>query len=185
MPLGHLGACSSDLLDAEAAIRQYSKDYCDIVSNRPKPCGLPPYIQPPKNSVRWQPKNQIAMPVGPETATDILVFEERVPLGYDGILVSLTNIWGGTGFLEGSGDITWRVKLDRRFIPFFDSVVTTLGSLAVPFDVVGQGIPLLSGQLFQYYVNFLVGSDARLNAGGLTICAATGYIWPRERLAGL
>jgi hypothetical protein len=182
MPLGTLGACPSDLLEAEAAIRKYSREYCEIITGRPRPCGLPPYIQPPKNAVRWQPKLALAIPPGPETATDLLVFEQRIPLGYDGILVALTNIWNGTGFIEASGDITWRVKIDRRFIPFFDSIITTLGSLAVPFDVVGQGIPLLSNQLVQYYVNFGIGSDARLNAGGMTICAATGYIWPRERL---
>jgi len=182
MPLGQLGACSSDLLEAEASIRKYTREYCEILRSRPQPSGLPPYIQPPKNAVRWQPRNSLVIPVAP-AAVDQLVFEERVPLGYDGILVALTNVWNGTGFIEASGDITWRTKLDRRFIPFFDTITTTLGSLAVPFDVVGQGIPLLSGQLFQYYANFAAGSENRLNVGGMTICAATGYIWPRERLA--
>jgi hypothetical protein len=187
MPLGSLGACSTDLLQAEASIRKYSKEYCDIITGRPRPCGLPPYIQPPRNAVRWQPGKDkpLTIPVGPETATDLLVFGERVPLGYDGILVALTNIWNGTGFVEASGSITWRAKIDRRFIPYFDTILTTLGSLAVPFDIVGQGIPLLSGQLVQYFVNFAVGSDALLNVGGMTICAATGYIWPRERVEGL
>lgn len=187
MPLGNLGACSSDLLEAEASIRSYTKAYCDIMAHRAKPCGLPAYIQPPKNAVRWQPGKDkpLTIPVGPETGLDILVWSERIPLGYDGILVALTNIWNGTGFVEASGDITWRVKIDRRFIPYYDTILTTLGSLSVPFDIVGQGIPLLSNQLVQYFVNFAVGSDARLNAGGMTICAATGYIWPREKLAGL
>jgi hypothetical protein len=182
--LGHLGACSSDLLQAEQNIRQFTKDYCDIMKQRPRPKGLPPYIQPPRNSVRWQPGKDkpLVIPVGPETGTDILVFQERVPLGYDGLLIALTNVWNGTGFIEASGDITWRVKIDRRFIPFFDTILVTLGTLAVPYDVVGQGIPLLSNQLVQYFANFAVGSDARLNAGGMTICAATGYIWPRERM---
>ena len=182
MPLGNLGFCSSDLLQAEANLRSYTKAYCDIMSQRPRPHGLPPYIQPPKNAVRWQPRSQLVIPAGPETGLDILVFQELIPLGYDGILVALTNIWNGTGFIEASGDITWRVKIDQRFIPYYDTILTTLGSLAVPFDIVGQGISLLSNQLVQYFVNFAVGSDARLNAGGQTICAATGYIWPRERL---
>lgn len=182
MPIGTLGNCRTDLLGAEQRLRKYTREYCDIISSRPQPTGLPPYIQPPKNAVRWQPgKNQpLALPAPPETATDILVFEDRIPLGYDGILIALTNIWNGTGFVEGSGDITWRVKQDRRFIPFYETIITTLGSLAVPFDIVGQGIPLLSGQLLQYYVNFAVGSDARLNSNGMTICALSGYIWPRE-----
>jgi hypothetical protein len=55
MPLGSLGSCSVDILGAEADIRQYTKEYCSIINGRPVPKGLPPYIQPPKNSVRWQP----------------------------------------------------------------------------------------------------------------------------------
>ena len=182
MPLGHLGFCSSDLLEAEANIRSYTKNYCDIMSQRPRPHGLPPYIQPPKNAVRWQPRGQLVLPVGPETGTDLLVFQEQIPLGYDGLLIALTNTWNGTGFVEASGTITWRVKIDQRFIPYYDTILTTLGSLAVPFDIVGQGIPLLSHQLVQYFVNFAVGSDGILNGGGQTICAASGYIWPRERM---
>jgi hypothetical protein len=183
MPLGNLGACNTDLLQAEASIRAFTKEYCSIMNQRPQPVGLPPYIQPPKNATRWQPGKDkpLVIPAGPETATDLLVWQEPVPLGYDGLLIALTNTWNGTGFVEGSGDITWRVKIDRRFIPFFGTIPITLGSLAVPYDIVGQGIPLLSGQFVKYFVNFAVGSDARLNAGGATICAATGYIWPRER----
>ena len=187
MPLGSLGSCSGDLLQAESEIRKYTRDYCAIINQRPRPVGLPPYIQPPKNSVRWQKGKDrpLVIPVGPETGLDILVWSERIPLGYDGLLVALTNVWNGTGFVEGSGDITWRVKIDRRFISDYDTILETLGSLAVPFDIVGQGIPLLSNQLVQYFVNFLPGSENRLNAGGMTICAASGYIWPRERVVGL
>jgi hypothetical protein len=47
----------------------------------------------------------------------------------------------------------------------------------------GQELAHQSGwnKLVQYFVNFAVGSDARLNNTGATICAATGYIWPRVR----
>jgi len=180
MPLGNLGSCSGDILQAEAAIRQYTAEYCAIMNGRPREIGWPKYIQPPKNAVRWQPRGDLTIPVLP-AAADQLVFEERIPQGYDGLLVALTNVWNGIGFVEASGDITWRVKIDRRFIPFFDTILVTLGSLAVPFDIVGQGIPLLSGQLVQYFVNFGLGSEGRLNAGGKTICACTGYTWPRER----
>ena len=184
MPLGRLGACSSDLLEAEASIRQFTKEYCSIMSQRPRRRGLPASIEPPPNSIRWQPGKDrpLVLPVGPETATDILVFQERVPLGYDGYIDTLTNVWNGTGFVEGSGSITWRVKIDQRYIPYYEAITVTLGTLSVPYAVIGQAIPLLSNQLVQYFANFAVGSDAVLNMGGATICAATGYIWPRQRM---
>ena len=184
MPIGSLGYCNSDLLAAEASIRSYTRSYCDIINNRERPKGLPPYIQPPKNAVRWQPGKDkpFTLPAPPETGLDLLVFEDQIPLGYDGLLTQMTNIWNGTGFVEGSGTITWRVKIDRRFIPYYDTILTTMGSLTIPFDIGGEGIPLLSNQVVQYFVNFAVGSDAVLNLGGMTICSLSGYIWPRERV---
>lgn len=174
-----LGVCAPEVIDAVKALNKYQGEFCQIMTTRPRPVGLPAYIQPPRNSTRWQPRGSLVIPVLPAGA-DQLVFDERVPLGYDGVLIAVTNFWGGTGFVEASGDITWRVKIDRRFVPFFDSIVTTMGSLSVPFDVQGQGIPIFSGQLVQYYANFLAGSEGRLNVGGQTVCAVTGYIWPRE-----
>ena len=179
MPIGNLGYCRSDVLVAEKAIKLFTKEYCSIMGAQKKPNELPAYIQPPKNSVRWQPRGSLVIPVIP-AGVDQLVFSQTIPLGYDGILIALTNGWNGTGFIEASGDITWRLKIDQRFIPFFDTITTTLGTLTVPYDVVGQGIALLSGQTVNYYANFSAASIARLNAGGQTICACTGYIWPRE-----
>lgn len=183
--LGQLGSCSTDVLDAERYIRKYTAEYCSILGSRYRPAGLPPYIQPPKNAVRWEPgKDSPLTFVAPATGLDLLVFENRMDLGYDGLIVSLPNVWNGTGFLEGSGVITWRWKLDRRFIPYYDDVLTSQ-SLNVPLDVVGQGIPVLSGQLLQCFVNFAVGAEAIINNGGMTICMARGYKWPRERPVGL
>lgn len=174
-------SCPADITEARNTLTNMASLFCDIMASRPRPQGLPAYIQPPRNSTRWTPTGSLVIPVAP-TGADQLVFSERVPLGYDGILIAVTNVWNGTGFVEASGDISWRIKQDRRYIPYFDSILTTRGSLSVPFDVVGQGIALFSGQLLQYFANFQTGSENRLNAGGLTICALTGYIWPREKL---
>ena len=187
MPLARrsrLGVLRSDITDAEARLRKYTADYTLIMNNRLKPEGLPAYIQPPKNAVRWQPRADLTIPVVP-AAADQAVLSERIPLGYDGTLIAITTVWNGTGFVEASGDITWRVKIDGRFVPFFEAITVSLGSLTVPFDVAGQGITLLSGQLVQIFANFLPGSEGRLNVGGKTICAASAYIWPRERPIGL
>ena len=185
MPVGNLGSCSVDLLGAERNIARYTREYCSILNNRPQPDGLPAYIQPPKNAVRWEPGKRSPLTfVAPATGIDILVFEDRMDLGYDGLIISLPNVWNGTGFVEGSGVITWRWKLDRRFIPYYGTVLTTQ-SLAVPLDVVGQGIPVYSGQLLQCYANFAVGAEGTINNGGITIAMARGYKWPRERVKGL
>jgi hypothetical protein len=175
-----LGICNSDLYEAEAIIRKQQSDYCRGMLARPKATGLPPYLAPPRNAIRWQPRGSFTLPAIPDgTDQEVALVTPQVPLGYDGVLIGVTNIWNGTGFVEGSEVITWRIKQDRYYVPFFDTILTTLGSLAIPFDVVGQGIPLLSGQTLHYFVNFAAGSEMILNAGGKTLCALTGYIWPR------
>ncbi len=179
--LSSLGVCRPEEIDARNTLDNLAGLYCQIMAARPKPTGPPPYIQPPRNSTRWRPSASLAIPVVP-AGVDQLVFSQRIPLGYDGLLIAVTNVWNGTGFVEASGDITWRIKKDRVFIPFFEAIDTTLGSQTVPFDVVGQGTALFSGQLLQYYANFAAGSEGRLNNGGQTVCALTGYIWPRERV---
>jgi hypothetical protein len=176
--LGNLGACDTDLIQASQWLKHSQREFCRIVANRPKSNRLTPFLQPPETSKRWQPRKALAS-VGLIDGADHLVFSERIPLGYDGLLISMTNVWNSFGFVEESGDIVWRVQQDRRYIPFFDNIRTSLGSLTVPFDVVGQGIPLLSGQLLQYFVNFANPGSGPLDPAGKTICALTGYIWPR------
>ena len=175
-----LGVCRADEIDAQNALQTLGRDFCQIMAARPVPKGLPPYFQPPRNSTRWKPSGRLQIPVAP-AGVDQLVFAERIPLGYDGVLIQVNNSWNGSGFVEGSGDITWRVKKDRVFVPYYEAITTTLGRLAVPPGE-GQGIALFSGQLVQFYVNFQAGSEARLNGNGLTLCSFQGFTWPRDRV---
>jgi hypothetical protein len=178
-----LGVCQPDILAARAALRKREAERCRILAQCEEPSEPPAYLIPPRNNTRWQPRGSLVIPVAP-AGVDQLVFSERMDLGYDGIITGLTNFWAGTGFIEASGDITWRIKKDRVFIPYFDTITVTLGSLAVPFVVGLEGIPVYSGQLIQYFANFQAGSEGRLTIGGKTVCAITGFKWPRDVKAG-
>jgi hypothetical protein len=179
-----LGICRSDIIEARAKLRKREAERCQILAMIPAPHDPPAYLVPPRNATRWQPRGDLTIPIAP-AGVDQLVFSERMDLGYDGIITSPSNIWAGTGFIEASGDITWRIKKDRVFIPYYDTITVSLGSLAVPFLVGLEGIPVLSGQLIQYFVNFQAGSEGRLNVGGKTVCAFTGYKWARDTRAAI
>ena len=173
--------CQADVLTARANIARYTRDYCAIrAACAPKEIGLPAWIAPPKNSTRRTPDGALLIP-NPPAGADQLVFAYTMPLGYDGILTQITNIWNGAGFVEASGDITWRVKRDRVFLPDFEAITTTRGNLAAPFPVTGAPIFVYSGQTLYYFANFAVGSGDRLGLTGKTYCALTLDIWPRER----
>ena len=46
---------------------------------------------------------------------DVVISQFRVPIGLDGILTNVISQFTGTGHVEGSGDIVWRVLLNNHF----------------------------------------------------------------------
>jgi hypothetical protein len=108
--------------------------------------------------------------------TPVLTF--TAPVGYDGIITEVVNFFTGTGFAEGSGGLIWRVKIGNSFARNLGNILFTYGSLQDHFVIPGVGIPIVSGQIFTYYVNVPVGSPV----GGQTpqiVCGAFGWFFAR------
>jgi hypothetical protein len=109
---------------------------------------------------------------------DTAVLTIQGPSGYDGNLTHFTNFFTGTGFVEGSGGIVWRVKIGNKYARNLGNIQFTYGSLTDPFVIPGTGIPVVSGQTVTYFVNVPVtspvgGSNAQI------ICAIFGWWYPR------
>ena len=110
---------------------------------------------------------------------DTPVLSFQIPIGYDAILTDFTNFFTGTGFVEGSGGIAWRVKIGNKYARNLGNVLFTYGSLQEPFKIPGVGIPAVSGQTVTYYVNVPLASPI----GGATpqiVCAVLGWNYPRS-----
>ena len=114
--------------------------------------------------------------ITPGVDTTVLSF--RAHSGYDGVLNRAVNFYTGTGFVEGSGGIVWRVKVGNKYARNLGNILFTYGSLNEPFIIPGTGIPIVSGQQVSYIVNIPVGSPVG-GAGAQVICAAFGWLWPR------
>lgn len=137
---------------------------------------VPPWVRMPPQGKRFSKISSIALP-DPD-ATDQLVTSFYVPQGYDGCIVSVVNMYTGNGFNEGSGDLTWRIRLNQRYVKDYGAIETTIGSLTTPYNINSGQIIIQSRQLVQYFVNRSVGSAGNLD-GGRIICAAFGWFWPR------
>jgi hypothetical protein len=137
----------------------------------------PPWVRMPTQGKRFSKISSIPLP--PANGTDTLVTSFRVPLGYDGCIVTPVFTTDGTiGFTQGSGDLTWRLQLNQRYQKDFGAVTTYLGSMTTPYAInVGQ-IILQSDQLVQMFVNRSIASAGTIS-GGRVICAAFGWYWPR------
>jgi hypothetical protein len=136
----------------------------------------PPWIKQPVQGKRFSKISSIALPAA--DGTDNLVVSFVVPTGYDGVIISNVNEYTGTGFQEGSGDLVWRVQLNRRWVKDYGAITTTIGSLVIPYSVNNGAIRLQSGMLVRYWVNRSVGSLGNLD-GGRIICGLFGWFYPR------
>jgi hypothetical protein len=135
----------------------------------------PPWVKMPPQARRFSQISSIALPNA--TGTDNLVLSFIVPIGYDGVAVTVVNNYTGQGFVEGSGDLTWRIQLNMRYAKNYGNITTSLGSLTIPTNI-GNSLFMQSGQLVQYFVNRSVASAPDL-IGGRIICALLGWWWPR------
>lgn len=152
------------------------------------PQGRPKYTQRPwtampKEGRRFKPISTLLVSTAvPFTGLDIPVLSTRVPVGYDGVIsdvVCEVTANGATGFVDGSGDITWRLAADGRFLRDQGNLKVTVGSLITPSPVPRGMLKVYSHDLLQFFVNFAIGAEARINPAAFVVCSITGWFWPR------
>lgn len=137
----------------------------------------PPWIRMPPQGKRYSKISSIPLP-GVEN-TDFLVTSRLVPLGYDSTIVSVVVGYTGMNFKEGSGDIHWRLQINRqRYQKDYGDVTTSIGSLVTPYNVNSGQILTQSGNLVEWHVMLGTGALGNL-VGGRIICAMFGWDWPR------
>ncbi len=144
----------------------------------------PPWIMMPSEGRRFKPIGILPVPAPPFTGLDTPVLTQRVPLGYDGVITDvvceiLPGASGSTGFIEGSGDLTWRLSANGRFLRDLGNIITTLGSLTAPNPVPRGGLRVWSDDLLVFSVAFAPGADSRIAADARVVCSITGWWYPR------
>ena len=165
-------------LDAEMAMWQKINDCGGITAICPgRRWTEPPWVRMPMQGKRFFEISSIALP--PADGVDYLIKSFRVPYGYDGcIQTPVFNTSGVDGFVQGSGDLTWRLQLNLRWVKDFGAVTTYIGSTTTPYAVnVGQ-ILIQSGQVVKIFVNRSMASSGTSDHGRV-IGAAAGWYWPR------
>lgn len=134
----------------------------------------PPWLVQPPQGRQYSEVNSIALPAA--DGLDYLVATFKVPTGYNGVVTSVVNLYTGLGFVEGSGDLTWRVRLGRRWARNFGNIQTTMGSLTSPCPLFRGGWRTTTNQVLEYYVNHSVASAL---AGGRIVCGFFGWHYPQ------
>jgi hypothetical protein len=125
------------------------------------------------------PLHRVAGIVTPlPAAGDQTILEMRMPLGYDGLLAGIFHFYSGNGFVQGSGDIVWRVQVNLRYMEDLGNIPFALGSPQSPVPLT-EGQILLSGQTVRYIVN-VPNLSGLIQVGQSQITAGlVGFLWPR------
>jgi hypothetical protein len=140
-------------------------------------------ITPPAGAIEFAPRKAIPLPA--PGAGDVIVFSFPVPLGYDGFLLGQFNSYTGAGFLDGSGDLVWRVAANltlnlARYVRDCGNILVQLGTPKL-FQTIPGGHLVRSGNTCSYIVAApnITGSLPAPGTG-MIICGLRGYFFPRK-----
>ena len=139
--------------------------------------GVPPWREMPANGKRFQRVASIALPAVEGVETPVL--QLQVPAGWEGILLTLTNMFTGMGFAEASGDIVWRVSFDWQWFKNLEAITISLGRLDNPYELEGGGYRLYENQTLGYTATIGAGGLGRLDPNGRILCAFSGWTYPK------
>lgn len=136
-----------------------------------------PWLYPPPGFRSFDWVRSIATPaVGVETT--VLGFS--VPVGFDGVIRRISNNFTGGGFIQGSGDLIWRIRVNNRVVQNFGAILTEFGSISQPREI--DGIVVRAGQAVTYSVTC---SNAALSGGSYVVCCFSGYYWPKDQTSDM
>lgn len=111
------------------------------------------------------------------TGLDVVVGSFNCEIGYDGVINKVVFGFTGTGHVDFSGDIVWRVKVAQRYAKDLGNVTNAFGSFADAMLVPGSNWPLVSGQCVQAIANVPAGSP--IAAGSITM-GIFGWAYPHK-----
>ena len=141
---------------------------------------LPIWLWPPEN---WENIDQVSYVLLPAIGTTVTIISFQVPIGRNGIIRKIANNFVCGGWVEGTGDVIWRVLVDGTPPPgatSYDSISASLGSPANPVEIPGF-------RIFENQVITLVGFNNPAGPSGGVIVAGqrlggrlVGYLYPRD-----
>lgn len=141
----------------------------------------PPWIVMPSEGRKFKPIG--VLPVfGNFTGLDVVVMTMPVDLGYDGVITDVicqVVAGGPTGFAEGSGDVTWRLRANLRFLRDLGNIQVSTGSLISPAAIPGTGVRIYSREVITFLVNMPAAAAVRINPAANIVCSINGWMYPR------
>jgi hypothetical protein len=141
---------------------------------------LPPWIYQPVN---WENVDQINYALVPAIGSTAVIISYVVPPGRNGIINKVACNFVGGGWVEGSGDIVWRILIDGTPPPgatSYDSILASLGGPSQPTGI--AGFRFFENQVLQFVAfNNPSGANGGVVVAGQRVGARfTGWNYPLD-----
>lgn len=137
-----------------------------------------PWIHMPALGEPFNLPASIVCPVNDGTDTSIQTF--TCPVGYEGALWGFAHGYEGSGYIEASGDVLWRISINGRFPRGLNSIPLQMGS-RFGLWMLPAPIRFKANETITYTVNIPVASAVATGAGNFVFGVLSGYIWPARR----
>jgi hypothetical protein len=134
-----------------------------------------PWVEKPPGSVEFDQLNLAAVTL-PAIGAQVVVVTFTVPRGMDGVIKRVSNQFVGGGWVEGTGDIVWRIQLDGLPARNYNNIIASIGSMTVPTNFGNGGILLKENQL----VELILLNVAVVVAGQPLLGKLGGWFYPIE-----
>ncbi|HKM99444.1 MAG TPA: hypothetical protein VJX23_02925 [Candidatus Binataceae bacterium] len=140
----------------------------------------PIWIDPPVN---WENIDQLAYGLLPAIGSTVIILSFQVPIGRNGVINRVATNFVGGGWVEGTGDVIWKILVDGGTPPgasSYASIVASLGSPANPVPI--SGFRIMENQLLTVVAfNNPAGPDGGVVVAGQRVGARVlGYLYPRD-----
>lgn len=116
--------------------------------------------------------------VTPATALgDVAVINVVQPHTYNAVIHGICCYYTGTGFVEGGGDLVWRLRVGRGWARDFNAIKTQLGLPNLPLELTDY-IPILAGQRILFTVSVPNLSGLIQIGSSNIVCTLSGWVYP-------
>lgn len=135
-----------------------------------------PWIDEPSGATSYDEQGGVALPALPDTGA-ITVLTVQCPVGSDGVIKNLACNVNFGGFVQFSGDIVWRLKINGRPVKNYSNILAEKGTSQVPRII--SPIRIYSGDIVTWEVEHVANN---LLAGQI-ICSLGGYTYPQKGIS--
>lgn len=98
------------------------------------------YVTFPRGVQNWENIDQDNYALLPAIGSSVTIISYVVPPGRNGVIYKVANNFVGGGWVEGTGDVIWRILVDGTPPPgatSYDTILASLGNPASPTEIPG------------------------------------------------